>query len=37
MVYGLGVPLARMRSPAAARAHVPVGCDGAGEHARPPL
>jgi hypothetical protein len=25
MVYGLGVPLARMRSPAAARARVPVG------------
>ena len=37
MVYGLGVPLARMRSPAAAGARVPVGCDGAGEHAGPPL
>ena len=37
MVYGLGVSLARMRSPAAARARVPVGRDGAGEHAGPPL
>ena len=25
MVYGLGVSLARMRSPAAARSRVPVG------------
>jgi len=37
MVYGLGVSLARMRSPAAARARVPVGRDGAGEHAGPSL
>ena len=37
MVYGLGVPLSRMRSPAAARARVPVGHDSPGEHARPPL
>ena len=37
MVYGLGVPLARMRSPAAARARVPVGRDSTGEHAGPPL
>ncbi len=37
MVYGLGVPLARMRSPAAAQARVPVGRDGPGEHAGPPL
>jgi Pyridoxamine 5'-phosphate oxidase len=29
-VYGLGVPLARMRSPAAARARVPVGPAAAG-------
>jgi Pyridoxamine 5'-phosphate oxidase len=37
MVYGLGVPLSRMRSPAAAQARVPVGRDSPGEHARPPL
>jgi hypothetical protein len=30
MVYGLGVSLARMRSPAAARARVPVGPPGRG-------
>ncbi|HYA53223.1 MAG TPA: pyridoxamine 5'-phosphate oxidase family protein [Streptosporangiaceae bacterium] len=30
MIYGLGVSLARMRSPAAARAHVPVGLPGRG-------
>jgi hypothetical protein len=33
LVYGLGVSLTRMRSPAAARARVPVGRNGAGEHA----
>ena len=36
MVYGLGVPLARMRSPAAARRRA-GGSDSAGEHARPSL